>query len=604
MTYQRQSTSLRNGANQHNLTDIKFFYNTPLTDYQNTIHFESNEERDNHFVKNSHYKSINFSKRPFNFIRDRSQINVPISWQEAQGINYCTFISDFENKRYYAFVNEIRYVNDEVTELTLVIDVVMTFTQGNILEGLQNVRVERQHLPLQSYKDMLPTLRNNDDVLKANNKYYVQNLHEDFGENYVLWQSSADLRKPFGTKKKPNLDTSKGQIYDKINSPVDLYVMFYDDFNDFMDKMSEFSWITQNFQKIQLIPQKFIDPDDLEMVETEEDIVELGALMTLKSGSYSKRWTMDNLELSYGEILNLVDLNYPEYQHLLRNEYFTFELYSWNGDNLLLDGGKIPEDTGLKFNTRSIIGFHNELRVYPVHYNSSEVENVIRNENGNITVDKGAFLNQSMTFDSFAEVPILINNGQLQQAQRANQQKTAEDRLIGNRAKNIANPTSDLKSKFFDTVSIASNVTPMGLFSKFNEQYEHYNDKKAEYKDLALQSPTVTSSEMGNAFQIANNINGLTLKIGAPSPTDLVTIMKYYKHFGYEIDEYGATVEPINSMSICNHLKISGTYMIENIDTGLMEQLKTLLESGVTFWHNDGTANPLSQNVLNNQFVM
>nr|WNM55783.1 hypothetical protein CoNPh37_CDS0117 [Staphylococcus phage S-CoN_Ph37] len=93
------------------LTDFLLFYNTPLTDYQNTIHFSSNSERDDYFLNGHHFKSINYKKIPFNFIRDRNTINLEgLTWQEAQGLNYCTFKSDFENRRYYAFINQIEYV--------------------------------------------------------------------------------------------------------------------------------------------------------------------------------------------------------------------------------------------------------------------------------------------------------------------------------------------------------------------------------------------------------------------------------------------------------------------------------------------------------------
>ncbi|WNM55519.1 hypothetical protein CoNPh33_CDS0018 [Staphylococcus phage S-CoN_Ph33] len=126
------------------LTHFKFFYNTPLTDYQNTIHFSSNNERDNYFLNENHFNAIDYKNIPFNFIRDRNMVNLEqMSWQDAQGINYCTFKSDFENRRYYAFVNQIEYVNDHVTRMYLVIDTVMTYTQGNVLSNVQNAFIER-----------------------------------------------------------------------------------------------------------------------------------------------------------------------------------------------------------------------------------------------------------------------------------------------------------------------------------------------------------------------------------------------------------------------------------------------------------------------------
>src|SRR5699024_1885122 len=162
-------------------TEFVFFYDPPFTDYQNTVHFKSNKARDNYFIKGNHSNALSYKNTPFNFIRDRSQVKVYMTWEEAQGINYCKFISDFENRRYYALVNTIEYLNDNTIQMTLVIDTIMTYTQGNVLKNLNNVNVLRQHLPKKSYEYMLPTLRNNDDVLKASNKYYVANFLEQFG---------------------------------------------------------------------------------------------------------------------------------------------------------------------------------------------------------------------------------------------------------------------------------------------------------------------------------------------------------------------------------------------------------------------------------------
>lgn len=581
------------------LTSFKFFKDTPLTDYQNTIHFPSNAERDKYFLEENHFPSINYTNIPFNFIRDRSVINLTqMSWQDAQGINYCTFKSDFEDRRYYAFVNQIEYVNDEVTRLYLLVDVVMTYTQGNPFKNLGNIFVQRQHLPKSRYNQMLPYLRNNDDIIKASNKYYIANYLEQFGENYVMFQSSADLSKKFGTKKEPNLDTSNGITYDTITSPVNLYIMEYGKFNAFMDKMSKYPWITQNFQKVQLIPRKFVNSADLVQVKTSEDI---DGLYTLKSGGHSVTWTLNNLTLSFEAIQNLVSIKEDRYKHLVRNEYFTIECYDWGGGSLLLDAGKITESTGIKFRTKSIIGYHNEVRVYPVDYNKGENEQPIKGVDDSILIDTGSFLNTAMVYNDFAEVPVLIDNGILGQSQQANKMANSERQLIGNRVQNIATG-DDIKSKFMDAASIASSVSPSALFSKFNEEYDFYNQQKAEYKDMALQPPSTTGSAMGNAFQVANSINGMTMKIGAPSSFDMANIMAYYNKLGFDVSEQSSIVEDIDSWTICNYLRITGTYSLPNVDPSLMNQLKALLESGVRFWHNDGTNNPMNQNIYNNNF--
>lgn len=583
-----------------NLTHFTFFYDTPLTDYQNTIHFKNNKERDDYFLNGRHFKSYDFENVPFNFIRDRSTVNMEqLTWQQAQGINYCTFKSDFENKRYYAFVNQIEYVNDKVTRLYLVIDVLMTYTQGNVLSNVgNNVFVERQHLPKSRYNQLLPYLRNNDDVIKASNKFYRANYLELFGDNFVLFQSSADLSKDFGTKKEPNLDSSKGTIYDKIASPVNLYVMRYDMFMKFMEKMGKYPWITQNFQKIQMIPKKFIDAGDLEDVKTKEDIQ---GLMSLKKNGTSNEWALGNLSVSFKQLQQWVGIEEEHLRHLVRNEYFTIECYDWNGGSLLLDAGKISEKTGVQFRTKSIIGYHNEVRVYPVDYNSDEIEQPIKTTSGKILIDTGSFLNTSIVFNDFAEVPILIDNGILGQSQQANKMANSERQLIGNRMKNIATG-DDIKSKFYDSASVLSNLNPTSLFSKFNDEYDFYRQQQAEYKDMALQPPSTTSSNMGNAFQIANDINGLSMKIGVPSAYDVHNIVNYYARMGFEVNEQSTAPERLDTWTVCNYLRMRGTYTLNGVDPSLMNQLKALLESGVRFWHNDGSNNPLNQNIYKNKF--
>lgn len=42
----------------------------------------------------------------------------------------------------------------------------------------------------------------------------------------------------------------------------------------------------------------------------------------------------------------MLNSNQDELKHLVRNEYLTIEIYSWNGDSLLLDAGKITEKQG------------------------------------------------------------------------------------------------------------------------------------------------------------------------------------------------------------------------------------------------------------------
>src|SRR5699024_9806125 len=124
------------------LTDFTFYKNTPFTDFSNTILFDNNEQRDNYF-RNT-FPSYSFHNMRFNFIIDRGTIQVPLSYEDFSGINYSKFTSDFEpDVNYYAYVMDYKYLNDNTTEVSLLIDGIMTFCQGDTLSKFKNLSVTR-----------------------------------------------------------------------------------------------------------------------------------------------------------------------------------------------------------------------------------------------------------------------------------------------------------------------------------------------------------------------------------------------------------------------------------------------------------------------------
>src|SRR5699024_8907515 len=127
------------------LTQFRFFKNTPLIDFQNTIHFKSNSERDAFFLEGGHYPELNVKDIDFNFIRDKSTIDLPVDYNSMRGVDYCTFKSEFEDTRYYAYVVSYEYRAPNVVRVNLLIDGIMTFTQGKVLNQLPNLSIERQH---------------------------------------------------------------------------------------------------------------------------------------------------------------------------------------------------------------------------------------------------------------------------------------------------------------------------------------------------------------------------------------------------------------------------------------------------------------------------
>ena len=578
-------------------TNFRFFKNTPLIDFQNTIHFNSNSERDAFFLEGNHYSELNVKNVDFNFIRDRSTIDLPVSYDAMRGVNYCTFKSDFENVRYYAYVMSYEFLNPSSVRVYLLIDGIMTYTQGNVLRTLPNLSIQRQHLSKGNYDKHLWELKNNDDILKTHTKSYFKTDRILFDDLLVLIQASVDLQSDFGSVDDPKIKTSKGKQFDHVTSPLNLYACDIDDFNKLMGELSDYPWISQNIKSMSLIPRLFMDKNlTLMKFASNESLSGVNYLYKVSGLTTNKTNLLGELQdnsYSMKETYKLFGLDPEQDKHLLRSEYTTTELYNYSGGQLFIDNGQLNDPRGLAYRCDIITGHHNEMKVFIDQY---------RNEN-NPSVNGGSYVNDSLVFNEFDDIPMLIDNFNLSLAKSANQRQLAESKLVSNRIANVMDPNADLKDRFFNGASLISNLSPSNLFGKFNDEYEYYRTQKAEQADLALETPTITSQTTGNSFNIANKMFGIHFKYSKPSNTEMNKIKKYYKLFGYELNDQSSSLDRLNSMSICNYVQFSGSWTIPHADVSIIEMMKAQFENGVRLWHNNNTANPMTQNVLNNKMV-
>lgn len=573
------------------LTDFILFKNTPLVNFQNTILFESNEERDRFFIDEGNFQPLPFFNQRFNFIRDRQTIDLPIGYGGLMGYNYCTFISDFEpDTRYYAYIISIEYINNNTTRVNLLVDGIMTFCQGNFLETLKNIKVNRTHLSRGEYNRRLWELRNNDDVLKTFSKRYFNEEKVIFDEFDVLIQSSADLSADFGDIDNPKIETSEGLVYDKISAPLNLYVVKQIHFRELMKKLAPYPWIGQNFQSIVLIPSELLkdryDPVTMQTIDFDK-------LYELRDGDGTFPFIDDALKplnKTMDELYQLFDLD-KDMKHLLRNEYTTTEFYTYDGQALYVDNGLLNDKVGIELNSETVSGFYNEIALYLRGYKS---ENEGRQE--------GAFLNDAIFIRNFDKIPTLIDTQKLAIASTANQRELAESRLASNRLGSVfGQGDNSPRQRFHDAASLMSNISVSNLFGKFTDEYNFYQNQLAEQKDLAIGLNTITQQTNENSLAIANDFLGIHMKMSKPQSEEMNKLKKYYRMFGHLIDEENY---PLNMFThtICQYVQFSGNWSIPNADVAIVEMVRAQFENGVRFWHANDTVNPLDQNPIFNTF--
>lgn len=562
------------------LSTFKLFKNTHFIDMQNTLHFNSNSARDSWFDNQFQGdNTIEFTNR-FNFRYDRGTLKVPMVMNDLQGFNYCRFIDGWDNKVYYAFIVKTSYINDNTTQLDLVIDTVMTYTQGSVLENLENVEVIRQHLPIAELSKREEFLRNTNDTLETSTMFFTDpRPFSNDGKNGVSFlnvmyiiQSAVKLSGNFGTEDKPKMQTAKGGTYDHITSAVNLYLVTAGELDSLLDKLADYPWISQNIKTIIKVPTMFFNLESLRRVSCKGI-----DLYVLDKGDTEELELPFNLTKSkIKEVLGLK--NFEDY--LVRDNVINFYLTDYRGNQLNFETSKIKDKNTLK--VTSVFGAFNEIDVYSVEYGE-------RDSNQSA---QGFYRDNQMSITTFDNVPVMINNYTLNKANSAYSRQLENSKTISGRVKAITDPNNSVKDRLFNAVSVYSNVFSGGLASApakgvglFSDEYEYYRTQRAQMKQWKISPPTVSEGSFSNATLSKRGDWGLWLKVSTINETELKSLRRYYGLFGHEAMNSDNQIYNVNSMNMANWVQFKGNYWINDIDRELFDQLKTLFEGGVRLWH-------------------
>ena len=153
------------------------------------------------------------------------------------------------------------------------------------------------------------------------------------------------------------------------------------------------------------------------------------------------------------------------------------------------------------------------------------------------------------------------------------------------------------------TIAATGNTLFNG-FNQFVSEKQYYRQVKAQQNQAKLNSPTVTNQNMGNAFGYKNGTFGLSVKMYACQPEELVTAYKYHKNIGYQWDRFEVP-NSIMSMSHVNYLEIDGEWYMDDVPVEFMKIAKDMFKQGVSFYHNpNNVTNPFNEDISKNIRVL
>lgn len=562
------------------LTQFTLYKNTLFTDMQNTVHFNSNNERDNFFDTEFTGENVKTFETSFNFRRDMGTLKVPELFENLMGFNYCRFVNGFDKKTYYAYIVSMKYLNDNTTQLDLVIDTVMTYTQGNVLENLQNVEVIRQHLPQNIMNNRMDYLRNNSDTLQTSSMMFVDSTLLGgavvFSDFYYIIQSAVVLDgdvEQFGTEDKPKMKTAKGSTFDGVSTPINLYLCSGDILTEWTKNMSAYPWIMQNVKTIIKIPSILIDTSKLE--------TKTCAGVSMWRLAYKKESEKLVLPFQVNEkrLREFLGLRANE-TYLLRDNVINCYLTDFRGNQLNFETGKIGEKNNIVLSC--VFGVTNEIDVYSEHYGERDT-NLSKH---------GFYRDNQMTITQFDNVPVMIDNYTLNKANTAYSRQLENSRQISGRVGAITGKDSTLQDRLFNAVSVYSNVFSDGLMSApakavglFSNEYEYYRDQKAQFNQWKITPPTISEGSYSNSNLIKTNDYGIWLKVSRINDDELNNLRSYFGKFGFEAMSNDNIIHDVTSWELCNWVQFRGNYVIPDIDRELFDVLKTIFEGGVRLFH-------------------
>lgn len=585
------------------ISTFKFYKNTPFNRLNETIYFKNKDEREkflNHF---------SFKILEMNFVRDRLELRAPLSFTEAQSYNLIHVKGGLDQSQtdFYFQVLEHKYISDGVTLFRLVPDFLLTYCSTiNLNPYLKGVHIERQHLTRTDYNNNIYNLATNDDVLKFNSMKIINKDFHRFKDMYVLFQSTADLRADFGTVDKPKFKASHGGYYDNIASPVDIYLTTLNNFVDMQEYLREYAWVNRNIINASLLPKEFFDIDtDFTVVKLNDGKYSKG-VYKFNNGAHSSNVYFKDLKKSIAELSSIAGINhYSIYHHLMRTDYFNIRVSLNTGDYVDINPAKLPSK-GLDLICQQVLGYFNQICIYPSSYQTKMTDPV---KGG---MDSGLQYEVSLVLNSFATIPVLIDNYNLSRSSNAYNREYNNSNTLTGQATRLFDNTNSVQDRISAGMGALGGLGggviggALGLANKLNDDYNYYRKQSADFKDMAIQSPSVSLMDTSNLFAISNETFGLQVSYQTISKLDFDTLVRYHSKQGFLWDRID-NISDLYSMTKCNYAKLSGNWFIPNVPSEYMKIIRDLFEYGVYFFAGDYAnsltdKNPFNKIIMDNDF--
>lgn len=551
--------------------------------YKHTRWFESKSAQNNYF---SSCMLSQYTESDYTYIRHNNSVKVQVNREKVCNVNYCMFQNrNYGSKWFYAFVVGINYINENVTEIVMELDVMQTW----LFDWTRTeCFVEREHVS----DDTIGAHTNPEPDMPL--RYYTMSRNAvDFGPMAIIVQRSAEDVKIEGSWLFPNNPTSKGVdggIYCGVYNGCQYWAadLLSEEVSNvvsrFLARMQE-AGAGDAIANVYMVPKMFIRGGGItntgQALGNQSSPTPGGGGVGVSRPSTLNGYTPKNNKMfCYPYCFCRLSDNNGASSDLL------FEMFGSGGHGISYDGSMEPSG---------------EVFVYPENY-----QGIAHNYNAGINFSCAVqcswpfssyknwasqnTLSNALTFGINAAMMVLpaakgvgtaaksLGAGARWLAKRGGQANA--DKVAAATARTAARRGVSAASEGVGGLSMAAGAYGM-------------SNQVGEWDRMMRQPDTVRGSASGNGIystgKMGFNVDVVTVTYEYAQIAD-----EFMSMYGYQVDL--VKVPNFHSRSTWNYVKTSNACMRGSVPSEDMAAINSILDSGITFWHTGAVGNYSANN--------
>jgi hypothetical protein len=369
--------------------------------YRDIVVFDNMDKQDAYFNKIAGESWINES---FRYLKPFEPIRVPIPYSNSYQYNYLVVTNtanpvpgEGEVRALYYFIENTKYINPQVCEVEIMLDVVMTYQHyvkigqmyvENSHALMSNIAVpdkvsELTGQVLYEYMTLDEGIDIGQQYSHVAREWFPLNVTGDYDDHLMLGRiivtSTVNLAADPGDVNNPNLDTADGQSTDGLPSGCNVYTFPGDEssIKTFMKELSTRSWAAQGIVSISTYPGKFLTAGPevtLFGSKTNFKMTFIGETPTMDKDYYDE--ADSEYKFNTGNIFNKLargfqcnDIDNSDLKKLYTYPYSVIEMTSYDGNPIYLKPELVQGNTLSMYAIGCAIAPFARVGIIPTNYN-------------------------------------------------------------------------------------------------------------------------------------------------------------------------------------------------------------------------------------------